>query len=141
MPREVVAIMRRVRRRLRAARADQRGIALQTVIIMVVLVVIGGAVAAVLVNRAGTETTRLEQVDSELDADQYPNEALCRMGGHTWTPTTGPCVPTTTPPPTPTSPDSAYTAANTQAACDALNPRGTFDGTQADGSKCTKPSG
>ena len=76
-------------RRLWAARFDGRGIALQTVIIMVVLVVIAGAVTAVLVNRAGTETTRLENVDSQLDADQYPNEVLCEMAGHNWDDNTG----------------------------------------------------
>ena len=74
-------------RRLRPA--DARGIALQTVIIMVVLVVIAGAVTAVLVNRAGTETTRLENVDSQLDADQYPTEVLCEQAGHTWNDNTG----------------------------------------------------
>lgn len=63
--------------------ADRRGIALQTVIIMVVLVVIGGAVAAVLVSRTGTETERLEDADSQLDANQYPNEALCLQASTT----------------------------------------------------------
>ena len=66
--------------------ADARGIALQTVIIMVVLVVIAGAVTAVLVTRAGEETDRLDEADSELDANQYPNEALCEQAGHNWTP-------------------------------------------------------
>lgn len=39
---------------------DARGIALQTIIIMVVLLAIAGAVAAVLLTRAGTETDRLQ---------------------------------------------------------------------------------
>ena len=70
----------------RSAAADQRGIALQTVIIMVVLVVIAGAVTAVLITRAGEETDRLENVSATIAASRYPNEALCEMAGHTWTP-------------------------------------------------------
>ena len=70
-------------RRLRPA--DARGIALQTVIIMVVLVVIAGAAATILVSRAGTETQRLEEADSEVDASKYGNETLCKQAGHTWT--------------------------------------------------------
>ena len=80
-----VAALRRSRRRLRTARSDNRGIALQTVIIMVVLVVIAGAVTAVLITRAGTETDRLENVNATIDASKYPNEVLCEMAGHTWT--------------------------------------------------------
>jgi hypothetical protein len=53
----VIAGLRGVRARLRE---DERGIALQTIIIMVVLLAIAGAVAAVLITRAGTETDRLE---------------------------------------------------------------------------------
>lgn len=84
--------------------ADRRGIALQTVIIMVVLVVIGGAVAAVLVSRAGQETDRLENVDSSIDVDKYASKSLCEQRGHVWSSgactagafgtydTQGPCV-------------------------------------------------
>ena len=74
-----------LRDRCRSAAADQRGIALQTVIIMVVLVVIAGAVTGVLITRAGTETDRLENVNTTIDASKYPNEVLCEMAGHTWT--------------------------------------------------------
>lgn len=70
--------------------ADRRGIALQTVIIMVVLVVIGGAVAAVLVSRAGQETDRLENVDSSVKIANYGSETLCDQAGHKWT--SGACV-------------------------------------------------
>ena len=44
--------------------ADHRGIALQTVIVMVVLLVIAGAVAGVLLSRGGEAVTELE--DQEL---------------------------------------------------------------------------
>lgn len=70
--------------RIKAARSDERGIALQTVIIMVVLVMIGGAVAGVLVSRAGQETSRLEDVDTTIDASRYGSETLCELAGYTW---------------------------------------------------------
>ncbi len=51
---------------------DERGIALQTIIIVVVLLAIAGAVAAVLLTRAGTETDRLEgETDRWTDIDSY----------------------------------------------------------------------
>lgn len=62
---------------------DQRGIALQTIIIMVVLLAIAGAVAAVLLTRAGTETDRLED-----ETDRWTtitNETGCDIAGGTWT--------------------------------------------------------
>ena len=64
-------------------RFDERGIALQTIIIMVVLLAIAGAVAAVIVSRAGTETDRLE---SQTDSAVYgiTNKTACEIGGHDW---------------------------------------------------------
>lgn len=62
--------------------ADKRGIALQTIIIMVVLLAIAGAVAAVLLTRAGTETDRLEdETDRWTD---ITNETGCEIAGGTW---------------------------------------------------------
>ena len=63
--------------------ADERGIALQTIIIMVVLLAIAGAVAAVLLTRAGTETDRLEQeTDRWSDIDSHTG---CLMAnGNSW---------------------------------------------------------
>ena len=50
---------------------------------MVVLLAIAGTVAAVLVNRAGTETDRLEnQTDSAVYG--ITNKTACQIGGHTW---------------------------------------------------------
>ena len=61
---------------------DQRGIALQTIIILVVLVGIAGAVAAVLVTRAGTETDRLEDEGERFT--EITNETGCEMAGGDW---------------------------------------------------------
>lgn len=58
--------------------ADVRGIALQTVIIMVVLLAIAGTVAGVLLTRSGDVTSQLEQ--QEVGAGLIVNEATCE--GH-----------------------------------------------------------
>jgi len=64
----------------RPQRFDERGIALQTIIIMVVLISIAGTVAFVLLNRAGQETARLEQAGrSIVDPASFGTEASCRM--------------------------------------------------------------
>ena len=63
--------------------ADQRGIALQTIIIMVVLLAIAGTVAAVLLSRAGEETSNLEDSTSST-AYGVTNASGCALGGHTW---------------------------------------------------------
>ena len=62
--------------------ADARGIALQTIIIMVVLLAIAGTVAAVLLTRAGTETDRLQD-ETDRWAD-ITNETGCDIAGGTW---------------------------------------------------------
>ena len=75
----MIAGLRGVRARLRE---DERGIALQTIIIMVVLLAIAGAVAAVLITRAGTETDRLE---GETDRwTGITNETGCEIAGGAW---------------------------------------------------------
>ena len=68
----------------RASRFDERGIALQTIIIMVVLLAIAGAVAAVLFNRAGQETQRLEDSAGSVEIYGISSELLCRTGNGTW---------------------------------------------------------
>ncbi|MXZ53462.1 MAG: hypothetical protein F4Z34_09795 [Acidimicrobiaceae bacterium] len=61
---------------------DERGIALQTIIIVVVLLAIAGAVSAVLLTRAGTETDRLE---GETDRwTGIANETGCEIAGGVW---------------------------------------------------------
>ena len=63
---------------------DMRGIALQTIIIMVVLLAIAGTVAGVLLNRAGQETARLEEQSINDPAYSINAETLCRSSGYTW---------------------------------------------------------
>ena len=67
----------------RASRFDERGIALQTIIIMVVLLAIAGSVAAVLLSRAGEETENLQDSSSST-AYGVTNESGCALGGHQW---------------------------------------------------------
>ena len=62
--------------------SDARGIALQTVIIIVVLLAIAGAVAGVLLSRAGDVTTELQSAD--VTATRIDTQAECLnhdMGG------------------------------------------------------------
>ena len=65
--------------------ADVRGIALQTVIIMVVLLAIAGGVAAVLLSRGGQAVTDLERQDISRDAGDFTGSALCEAAGFDWT--------------------------------------------------------
>ena len=67
----------------RASRFDQRGIALQTIIIMVVLLAIAGSVAAVLLSRAGEETANLDRGATSA-AYGITNRTGCELGGHQW---------------------------------------------------------
>ena len=66
-----------------ASRFDQRGIALQTVIIMVVLLAIAGGVAAVLMTRAGTATEQLEQQSFTADLGSL-TKPFCESSGYEW---------------------------------------------------------
>ena len=68
----------------RAPRFDERGIALQTIIIMVVLLAIAGSVAAVLFSRASEETARLEGSEA-LYAYAITDRLQCSTLGHSWT--------------------------------------------------------
>ena len=75
--------------------SDARGIALQTVIIIVVLLAIAGAVAGVLLSRAGDVTTELQSAD--VTATRIDTQAECEnhdMGGvdGTWTSASGTCT-------------------------------------------------
>ena len=65
--------------------ADQRGIALQTVIIMVVLLAIAGAVAAVLFSRAQDATTELESQSVNSSAYAARTATACAAANGTWT--------------------------------------------------------
>ncbi len=123
-------------------RSDERGIALQTIIVMVVLLAIAGAVAAVLLNRAGSETDRLE--NETVKYADHGNKFACDTAGGTWTPGTdgnsdgdtndtgeGTCG-------APSSgvvvvvPNPAFNLRTTQAACLMETPPGSGVGTWAD---------
>ena len=70
---------------------DQRGIALQTIIIMVVLLAIAGAVAAVLLTSAGTETDRLEGETDRWSCITSPTG--CDIADGVWNSVAGTCNP------------------------------------------------
>ncbi len=67
--------------------ADVRGIALQTVVIMVVLLAIAGAIAGVLLTRGGEAVSDVEQQKIARQASDYRGKALCEAAGYTWNPT------------------------------------------------------
>ena len=64
--------------------ADARGIALQTVIIMVVLLAIAGGVAAVLLSRGSEAVTDIERQDISRDAADFTGTSICVAAGHSW---------------------------------------------------------
>ena len=64
--------------------ADVRGIALQTVIIMVVLLAIAGGVAAVLLSRGGEAVSDIERQQITRSASDFKGSALCLAAGHSW---------------------------------------------------------
>ena len=64
--------------------ADIRGIALQTVIIMVVLLAIAGAIAGVLLTRGGEAVSDVERQQIARSAEDYTSQALCEAAGFSW---------------------------------------------------------
>ncbi len=96
VPSVAAAVFMALRGRLPIPIADRRGIALQTIIIMVVLLAIAGAVAAVFITRAGTETDRLEGDNTDRGAG-IGNKTGCDIAGGSWaTGAPGTCTVTTT---------------------------------------------
>ena len=81
-----------VRGRLPKMAADVRGIALQTVIVMVVLLAIAGAVAAVLLTAGGEAAEDLERQNISRDAADFSTSALCQAAGFSWDTTTAACT-------------------------------------------------
>ena len=84
VPSLVGALYLAMRGRLPNLAEDVRGIALQTVIIMVVLLAIAGGVAAVLLSRGGEAITDIERQDITRDAGDFTGSALCAAAGFTW---------------------------------------------------------
>ena len=69
----------RTRQRLAAARSDIRGVALQTVIVIVVLLVIAGSVSAVLLSRSSDVVRTLE--DQSIGGLTEQSCPITRVGG------------------------------------------------------------
>ena len=80
-----------LRGRLPNSVADVRGIALQTVIIMVVLLAIAGGVSAVLLNRGGEAVTDIERQQISREASEFSGSALCNAAGFVWSSATSSC--------------------------------------------------
>lgn len=72
--------------------SDIRGIALQTVVIIVVLLAIAGAVAGVLVSRGNDAVSQLEDQNDFDPASEYTDQARCEDAGFTWGGTPAACT-------------------------------------------------
>ena len=83
------AALLKVRNRLPRLADDTRGIALQTVIIMVVLLAIAGGVATVLLTRGGEAVEDIERQDISRDAGDFTSRALCEAAGFDFTAASG----------------------------------------------------
>ena len=73
-----------LRGRFASLAADRRGIALQTVIVIVVLLAIAGAVAGVLLQRGSEAVKELEKSEVNVNLDEIDNETLCLEAGGAW---------------------------------------------------------
>ena len=91
LPGVAVAVCLALRGKLPNLVADVRGIALQTVIIMVVLLAIAGGVAAVLLNRGGEAVTDIERQQISRQASEFKGSALCEAAGFDWWATSKTC--------------------------------------------------
>ena len=86
-----VVVSRTLRRRLPAAAADSRGIALQTVIVIVVLLAVAGAVSGVLLTRGQEGVTELERERQPVGQPaDYMHEDLCVAAKWYWHSAPGP---------------------------------------------------
>lgn len=72
-----------LRNRLPRLTADVRGIALQTVIVMVVLLAIAGAVAGVLLTRGTEAISEVEQQNITI-ATRFTDPTKCAQAGFSW---------------------------------------------------------
>ena len=108
-----------LRGRLPSLVADVRGIALQTVIIMVVLLAIAGGVAAVLLNRGGDAVSDIERQQISRQASEFSGSSLCNAAGFVWSSATSSChaaaAVVTSPPHVSTTPHTALVHCHTTA--------------------------
>ena len=63
---------------------DQRGIALQTVIIMVALIAIAVTISTVILTRGGEVADDLERQNVTFNPDRFKTEALCMEYDYKW---------------------------------------------------------
>lgn len=63
---------------------DERGMALQTVIIMVALIAVAVAVSAVILTRGGEVADDLERQNVTFDPSRFRTPALCVEYGYSW---------------------------------------------------------
>ena len=61
-----------------------RGIALQTVIVIVVLLAIAGAISGVLLTRGGEAVSDVQRQEVTRHPSYYSNGPLCRSAGYVW---------------------------------------------------------
>lgn len=82
----------RVSRVAESARADQRGIALQTTIIMATLIAIALAVSAVMYTRGGEVADDLERQNLTRNPADFTTQVLCEAYEYTWDTATNTCT-------------------------------------------------
>lgn len=75
-----------------AGRADQRGVALQTVIVMVTLIAIALTVSAVLYTRGGEAADDLERQRLTRSPSDFSTQVLCEAYEFTWDTTNNTCT-------------------------------------------------
>ena len=73
---------------------DQRGIALQTAIIMAALIAIAVTISTVILTRGGEVADDLERQNVTFDPSRFKNQTLCEEYAYSWntTPSTPICV-------------------------------------------------
>ena len=76
-----------------SVRSDERGMALQTVIIMVALIAVAVAVSAVILTRGGEVADDLERQNVTFNPDRFRTKALCEEYAYSWDDTTDPANP------------------------------------------------
>ena len=76
----------------RSVRSDERGIALQTAIIMITLIAIALAVSAVMYTRGGEVADDLQRQNVTFDPGRFRTQELCEEYDYEWNTTDGECV-------------------------------------------------
>ena len=71
---------------LSVVRRDERGIALQTAIIMAVLIAVAVSISAVILSRGGEVAEDLERQNVTFNPERLKTEDLCEEYGFKWEP-------------------------------------------------------